>query len=99
MKHLGDKGQVMQQLGALGIGIATLVVVLAVTFLVLAQTGSQAATLNSEANLSVCTSQACNSTRVLTSATATIPDWVPLIILIGIGGIVLALVAAFGMRK
>jgi len=98
MKSLAKKGQVFDQLGALGIGVATLVIIMAVTFLVLAQTGAQAATLDGAANLSDCGSTACNSTKVLTSAAATIPAWVPLVILVAIGGLILSLVAVFGKR-
>lgn len=101
MKSLDKKGQVMEQLGALGVGVATLVIVLAVTFLVLAETGSQAASLGgySPDNLSGCITAACNATKTLTVATATIPGWVPLVILVAIGGLILGLVAAFGGRK
>ena len=89
------KGQVMDQLGALGVGVASLVIILAVTFLVLSQTGAQAA---GNSSMTDCYSQACNSTRELTSAAATIPGWVPLIILVSIGGLILFLVARFGSR-
>ena len=100
MKHLTKRG-VFDQLGALGVGVASLVIVLAVTFLVLAQTGSQAATIGGVAggNLTACTTQACNSTKTLTNAAATIPGWVPLIILVAIGGLILSLVAVFGGRR
>ena len=98
---MNKKGQVFDQLGALGVGVATLVIVLAVTFLILAQTGSQAAVLGGYAsdNLSGCVTQACNSTKTLTTATATIPGWVPLIILVAIGGLILSLVAVFGGKR
>ena len=94
------KGQVMSQLGALGVGVASLVIVLAVTFLVLAQTGNQAAIQGgyADGNLSGCLTNACNATKDLTAAAATIPGWVPLIILVAIGGLILALVAVFGRR-
>ena len=99
MKSITKKGQVLDQLGGLGIGVATLVIVLAVTFLVLAQTGEQARVLDGSAlNLSACISGACNATKTLTSAAATIPGWVPLIILVAIGGLILSLVAVFGKR-
>jgi len=93
---MNRKGQVMQNLGALGVGVATLVIVLAVAFLVMSQTGAQAATLGSASSFAMCNSTACNSTKDLTQATATIPGWVPLIILVAIGGLILALVSRFG---
>ena len=97
------KGNAMESLGGLGIGVATLVIILAVMFLVLAQTGEQAAELNSNTTLAECSvsgeSAACNATTSLTSAAATIPDWVPLIILVAIGGVILAMVAKFGAKR
>jgi len=165
MKTLNKKGQVMQNIGALGVGIATLVIILAVVFLMMAQTktasiplitatsytnvtktltnntyitftecisdeamsvttvyntsGATAAVISTgnytvvlnTINTSVSgisaidsknityscrnPSQAYNSTQDLTNATATIPGWVPLIILVIIGGIILGLVSAF----
>jgi len=98
MKSMNKKG-VFDQLSALGVGVATLVIILAVAFLVMAQTGAQAATIGGAANYSVCVTQACNATKTLTTATATIPGWVPLIILVAIGGLILSLVAVFGGRR
>ena len=98
LKMENKKGQVFSQLSALGIGIATLVIILAVTFLVMAETGEQAAVLAGTTTLAACNSTACNATSTLTVATATIPDWVPLIVLVAIGGLILSLVAAFGRR-
>ncbi len=95
---MNKKGQVMSQLGALGVGVATLVIILSVVFLVMAETGAQAATINNNASLSACDSIACNATKDLTTATATIPGWVPLVILVAIGGLILSLVALFGQR-
>jgi len=101
MKKTNKKGQVFAQLGALGIGVATLVITLAVVFLILAQTGSQSAVQGGylASNLSGCVTNACNATKDLTSATATIPGWVPLIILVAIGGLILSLIAVFGKNR
>ena len=166
MKQLNNKGQVMQNLGALAVGIVALVIILAVTFLLMSNVRTQAidqtpntaitdekvdnATASTLTN--ACTSIACtaahngtttgavipatnyscsvsgsvatytpamgaydggnngtvfidytctrpsnayNSTVDLTNATATIPGWVPLIILVIIGSIILGLVSAF----
>ena len=101
LKKLNKKGA-LDQLGALAIGIATLVVLLAVVFLVLAEVGEQTAILNTNTTLAECIasnrSAACNATDTLIAATATIPGWVPLIVLVAIGGVILALVAKFGGR-
>lgn len=86
MKKIGKKG-VFDQLGALGVGVASLVITLAVVFLILAQVGSNAQ-VAADGNASL-------STTTLTTAAATIPGWVPLVILVAIGGLILALVAVF----
>ena len=83
-----NKKGVMDQLGALGIGVAALVITLAVVFLILAQVG---------ANTQVAADgNATAATNTLTTAAATIPGWVPLIILVAIGGLILYLVSRFG---
>ena len=89
MKEMNKRG-VFDQLGALGIGVASLVITLAVVFLILAQVG---------ANTQVAADgNATLATNTLTTAAATIPGWVPLVILVAIGGLILALVAVFGKR-
>lgn len=90
MKKLNKHG-VFDQLGALGVGVATLVITLAVVFLILAQVGANTqVTDDGNATLAV---------RTLTTAAATIPDWVPLVILVAIGGLILSLVAVFGRSR
>ena len=89
MKKMNKRG-VIDQLGALGIGIASLVVTLAVVFLILANV-----TANSQV---AADGNATLSTSTLTAAAATIPGWVPLVILVAIGGLILSLVAVFGRQ-
>lgn len=170
MKNLNKKGQVMQNLGALGIGVAVITLVLIIAFLVMSQITTQAisqgeaaaaitnetvvwtydtwvalsrspnsmllscsqvyngtgsgseeidvsnytcgtkgikitngSTVNINESVEVWysykdKSAAFNSTGTLTAATSTIPGWVPLIILVAIGGIILGLVSAFKRR-
>ena len=93
------KGQaVFTQLAGLGIGIAGLVITLVVTFLILSQAKVQTASIEG-INLSnasdVATSTSLNATNTLTAAVATIPGWVPLIVIAVIGSILLGLVALF----
>ena len=86
MKPMNKKG-VFDQLGALGIGIATLVITLAVVFLILANVGSNAqVTADGNASAAVTT---------LTSAAEDIPGWVPLVVIVAIGGLILSLIAVF----
>ena len=98
MKHLNKKG-VFGQLAALGVGVATLVIILAVTFLIIAETGDQTATQGGATNYTACVTTACNATKTLQAGAATIPDWIPLVILVAIGGLILSLVAVFGRRR
>jgi len=90
-KLIQSKAGVFDQLGALGIGVATLVITLAVVFLILAQVGANTQ-VAADGNASA-------STTTLTTAAATIPGWVPLIILVAIGGLILALIAVFGRNR
>lgn len=86
----GNKKGVFDQLGALGIGIATLVITLAVVFLILSQVG---------ANTQVAADpNATAAVNTLTNAAADIPGWVPLVVIVAIGGLILSLVALFGRR-
>jgi len=82
-----SKAGVFDQLGALGVGIATLVITLAVVFLILANVGSNSQ-VAADANASA-------AVRTLTSAAEDIPGWVPLVVIVAIGGLILAMVAMF----
>ncbi len=89
-KLMESKAGVFDQLGALGIGIATLVITLAVVFLILAQIGANTQVVaDGNATLAV---------NTLTSAAADIPGWVPLVVIVAIGGLILGLVSVFGRR-
>lgn len=90
MKKLGKKG-VFDQLSALGIGLATLVITLAVVFLILAQVADNSQVAADD--------NATAAVKTLQSAADTIPNWVPLVVLVAIGGLILAMVAMFGRRK
>ena len=78
-------------MGALGIGIATLVITLAVVFLVLA---------NIKANTSVAAdANATAAVNTLTNAAATIPGWVPLVVIVAIGALILGMIGMFSQRR
>jgi hypothetical protein len=95
------KGQIMSQLGALGIGIASLAIVLVVTFLIIAQARTNIVDIEGlENDSSDClTSVACNATTTLRGAVEDIPGWVPLIVIAVIGSILLGLVRLFGIGR
>jgi len=86
-----NKKGVFDQLGALGIGIATLVITVAVVFLLLANVGANTQ-VAAEPNASL-------AVTTLTSAAATIPGWVPLIVIVAIGALIISMVGMFQGRK
>jgi len=89
MKKLNKKGQVFSQMTALATGIATLTIVLVVTFLVLAQGKTQAIAIEGADG------SAYNATTELQGAVDDIPGWVPLIVIAVVGSILLGLVKLF----
>ena len=82
-----NKKGVLDQLGALGVGIASLVITLVVVFLIMAQLGTNTAV--------VADGNATAAVTSLTTAAAGIPTWVPIIIVTLIGGLLIGLVAFF----
>jgi hypothetical protein len=90
MEILKSKKGVMDQLGALGVGIAVLLITLVVVFLIMANIGANAAVAaDGNATLAV---------NTLTAAAATIPGWVPLIVIVVIGALIIGLVSVFRGR-
>lgn len=89
------KGQ-LGDLGKLAVGIAGLAIVLVVTFLILSQAKSQIVTTDGVDTTNESTwSLSYNATNELTDAVATVPGWVPLIVIAMIGAVLLGLVAKF----
>jgi len=86
MKEMNKKG-VLDNLSALGVGIAGLAITLVVVFLIMSQTAANA-TVAADPNATA----AVNS---LQGAADDIPGWVPLIVIAIIGSILLGLVALF----
>ena len=90
------KAQVFDQLAGLGIGIAALVITLVVIFLIISQSQTQLKTIESRPNMVAANgTTGYNATVTLQAAVATIPGWVPLIVIAVIGSILLGLVALF----
>ena len=94
------KGQVFQQFGALAVSLATLAIILVVTFLIIAQgrtvsSSTEGITYNST---DCTTSHTCNATNELYDAVDDIPGWMPLIVIAVIGSALLGLVAMFKRR-
>ena len=90
------KGQVMSGINGLMVALAAIVIIVAVTFLILANVITQVATVGGVDPTNAATfTTAYNATLVLQQATATIPGWVPLIVIATIGGLILLLVRVF----
>ena len=90
------KGQVMSGINGLMVGLAAIVIVVAVTFLILANVTAQiVATQGINVTNAATYTVAYNATNQLTQAAATIPGWVPLIVIATIGGLILLLVRVF----
>jgi len=87
MKKINKKGQVFDQMSALGIGIAALVITLVVVFLILAQVKANASVV-ADGNATV-------AVQTLTTAAATIPNWVSIIVITAIGALLIGMVAMF----
>jgi len=89
IKKMNKRG-VFDQLSGLGIGLATLVITLAVVFLILANIKSNAS-VSGDGN-------ATAAVNTITTAAATIPGWVGLVVLVAIGALILGMIAMFGRR-
>ena len=87
MKEMKKKGQVFDQMGALGVGIAGLAITLVVVFLILSKTAANT-TVAADGNASTAIDQ-------MQTAASDIPGWVSLIVIAVIGAIILGLVALF----
>ena len=96
---MNKKAEIMQQLGALGVGIASLAIVLTVGFLVIVQARAQGAAMEGTGSWEVgtnCTSSAtCNATTILRTSLGTVPGWIPLVVIAVIGAALLGLVGLF----
>lgn len=87
MDLINHKKGVLDNLSALGVGIAGLAITLIVVFLIMSETAGNT-TVTDDANASAAIDE-------LQSATDTIPGWVPLIVIAIIGSILLGLVSLF----
>jgi len=88
---MDKKGQVFQNLAALGVGIAGLTITLVITFLIISQGRTQIEGIEGTQS----NSSAYNSTVTLANAVDDIPGWVPLIVIAAIGAILLSMVSLF----
>ncbi len=94
------KGQVFGSLQELAIGIASLVIIFAVVFLLLANTRTQIVEMESISLADNRTwTAAYNGTVELTEAAEDVPGWIPLVVITVIGSVLISLVALFRQGK
>lgn len=98
MRKLAKKGEVFGNLASLGIGVAVIVVIVIVTFMITAEGRKQIGTIEGTA-CSSSTSAGCNATNTLNSAVSTIPDFLPIIIICGIGVVLIGMVYMFAKSR
>jgi hypothetical protein len=90
-----SKKGVSDQLTGLVIGVVVVAIALVVGFLIFAEVGDQAVSLEGASNYSECYSYACNGTKTTQSAMDEIPGWLPIIIVTVIGAFILGLIQLF----
>jgi len=98
MKFLNKKGFI-DQIKAVVVGIAMIAIVIAVGFVILAQMKVQIVSTEGLAVGTVSNSSASNATNVMINALAQIPMWMPILILVAVGGLVIGAVMYFGRNK
>ena len=105
MRKCLKKGDPLEQLGSMVIGIVVVGIVLAVGLLILAQTRVQISATDAVYDVNgsniasgIMTSAAWNSTHTTQMATATVPGWLPIIVIVIIGSILIGLVMFFRGR-
>ena len=97
---LFKKGSVFDGMTSIGIAIASLVIIFAVMFLITGQVKDNIVDVeNIDETNSSTYSVGYNATNTLIDAAATVPGWVPLIVITAIGGLLISLVAVFGRKQ
>lgn len=101
-KKLMKRGQ-FDQLVSLVISIAVIAIVLTVAFLIMSEGKNQIGDIESldadgdgTINSTECQqSMACNSTATMQAATDDIPGWIPIIVIVTIGAVILGMIRMF----
>lgn len=96
------KGQALTAIAGLAIALVSVAIVLVVGFLVMSTTLSQIGTVENidATNSSQCiTSAACNGTSATITAMNNIPTFLPVIVIVAIGGILIGLVSLIRGRR
>jgi len=92
---LNKKGQAFEQLGKLALGVVTLAIILVIGFMVIGQGKDQIAETEGTADVTTCVSAGCNASDALTGALDDFPSWIPIVIIVGIGVVLIGMVKMF----
>ena len=99
MKKL-KKGQAFSELSGIFVGLATIMIVSVVVFLVISQARNQIGSVEGIDVTTNCNaSLACNATNTLANAGQDAVNFVPLVVIAAIGAVLLGLVALFRRRR
>jgi len=89
------KAQVFDSLASLAVGIATVTIIMVVAFIVMANVKTQAEDVSGVVCNATSGDLACNSTSTLQNAAATVPGWIPLVVIVAIGALILGMIGMF----
>ena len=92
---MDKKGQAFEQLGKLAMGVVVLGIILVIGFMIMSQGKTQIAATEGFSNVSSCDSAGCNATDEIVDGIDDLPGWVPIVIVVGIGMILIAMVKTF----
>lgn len=92
---LNKKGQAFEQLGKLAMGVVTLAIILVVGFMILSQSKEQISETEGWNSSGQCLSAGCNATDEVVGGLDDIPGWIPIVIIVGIGIVLIGMVKTF----
>jgi len=98
--RMNKRGQALDMLTKLMVGVASIAIILVITFLVISQGLTQIAATDGITNTSDTVSRTVgyNATLTVAEAVDDIPDWIPLVIVATIGAALLGITALFKRR-
>ena len=100
MRKPNKKGQVFDNLAGLAVGIATFTIIIVVTLLVISNVKTQEVDIGDVEN-AVCGingTTAFNATCTLQEAAIGVPSWIPLVVIVAIGAVILGMIGMFNRR-
>jgi hypothetical protein len=101
-KLFNKKGGAMDGMIGIFIALAVIAIVMTVAFLMISQAKKQIGTTEGfdSTNGTRCRqSAACNATSTVQNAMSGVPSWIPIIVVVAIGAVLLGLVMGFAKMK